>query len=300
MTLPQAVDFFLLDQRLRGSTEKTIAGYRGFLGLFVTWLAGYEIYMPVELTLHHVQRYQLYIGGRQCDNKPQPLTRRTVRTYMLHIRVFLAFLHKRGLMSEPIHLYIQLPKTEKPMIEILTDEESICLLSSFDNDENADRDRAVVCLMLDCGLRLSEVAGIRVGDINRDAGYVKVIGKGRKTRIVPIGRKVMELLQEYIYHRPVGPTLFAMTSNAIAQMMKRTKNKTGIARLHAHLLRHTFATNYLIHGLGDVYELSRILGHSDLKITEGYLQLANYYKLLRNRSRQTYLDNLEMKKPRKL
>jgi site-specific recombinase XerD len=59
------------------------------------------------------------------------------------------------------------------------------------------------------------------------------------------------------------------------------------------LLRHTFATNFLIYGLGDVYELSRILGHSDIKITEGYLQLANYYKLLKNRLQATYLDKKE-------
>ena len=297
MTLTHAFDAFILDQRLRGNTEKTIRGYEGFISLFVTWLASHAIERVAALELQHVQKYQIYIGNRNCENKNQKLTKRTVRTYMKHIRIFLTFCYAESYISEPIHLKMKIPRAERPIIEILTDTEADALLDACEADVLGRRNRAIISLMLDCGLRLSEVSGIRESDINFENGYVKVMGKGRKGRIVPIGNSVREALEEYIRIRPETKykNIFLsiretpLTRDGIIQMMKRMKNE--IPRLHAHLLRHTFATNFLVHGLGDVYELSRILGHSDIKTTEGYLQLASYYKILRNRTRQTYLDN---------
>jgi site-specific recombinase XerD len=72
--------------------------------------------------------------------------------------------------------------------------------------------------------------------------------------------------------------------------MARLKKKTGITRLHAHLFRHTFTTNFLVHNLGDVYELSRILGHGEMRTTELYLQLASYYTIIEKRRKLSYLD----------
>lgn len=297
MTLTQALESFILDQRLRGNTDKTIRGYMGFLGQFITWLAKNDIIIAADLTLQHTQRYQLHIDSRQCNNKNSKLTRRTVRTYLRHIRIFLSFCYSEGFTIEPIHLKMKLPKAEKPIIEILTDTEIDALFAVFGDDTLAHRNRAIICLMLDCGLRVSEVAGIAATDINFENGYIKVTGKGRKQRIVPIGQKVRAALSKYIHEQTIHHNrLFLsiretpLTPNGIIQLMSRLKNQTGIPRLHAHLLRHTYATNFLIHGLGDVYELSRLLGHSEIKITEGYVHLANYYKILQNKTRQTYLD----------
>jgi integrase/recombinase XerC/integrase/recombinase XerD len=216
---------------------------------------------------------------------------------MRHIRIFLGFCYEKELIKEAIHLKIQMPKAEKPVVEILTDEETSRLIESVKDNEYADRNRVIVYLMLDCGLRLSEVAGVRVSDVNYDSGYIIVKGKGRKSRIVPIGKKVGEELKAYSIGLGCNIGFFNIKPEGIAKMITRMKKKTGITRLHAHLLRHTFATNFLIHGLGDVYELSRILGHGDIKITEGYVQLASYYKILRNPTRQTYLDIKESIRP---
>jgi len=73
--------------------------------------------------------------------------------------------------------------------------------------------------------------------------------------------------------------------------MSRLKKKTSIVRLHAHLFRHTFATNFIVHGLGDVYELSRLLWHSEIRMTEKYLQLASYYTVMEKRRKVSYLDS---------
>ena len=304
MTLDNALAAFILDQRLKGNTDKTIAGYQGFLGQFITWLEHNGIKHVQDLTLSQVNAYQLHLDSRRCENKSCKLTKRTVRTYMRCIRIFLSFCYSENFIADPVHLKMKLPKAEKPVVEILTDEDVGKLLAVFGEDTISRRNKAIVCLMLDCGLRLSEVAGIRLPDINFDEGYIMVTGKGRKGRIVPIGKKVRQALEVYIRSRPDDSESFflsvrktPLSSNGIAQLMNRLKIQTGITRLHAHLLRHTYATNFLVHGLGDVYELSRLLGHGDIKITEGYLQLASYYTILQNRNRQTYLDMKEARKP---
>lgn len=303
MTLDDTLIAFILDQRLKGNTDKTIKGYKGFLGRFITWLRGNNVIMLEDLTLQHVQQYQLYIDikpSETCAGKK--LTKRTVQTYMRHIKVFLKFCHKEGYMLEPIHEKVKLPKAERPVIEILTDEEIEVILATFTKSESGLRNKALIYLMLDSGLRLSEVSGIKTSNINFDRGYLKVFGKGRKERIVPLGLKVRRAMLAYVHKRRAADELEddqyffltkerkPLTPDCVRNLMGRLKKKTGISRLHAHLFRHTFATNFLVYGLGDVYELSRLLGHSQLQITEKYLQLASYYTILEKRRKTSYLD----------
>ena len=114
--------------------------------------------------------------------------------------------------------------------------------------------------------------------------------------------KVRQAMLAYVHKRriadfPESDTYFFLskgrrpvTNACIGSLMLRLKKRTGIARLHAHLFRHTFATNFLVHGLGDVYELSRILGHSEIRVTESYLQLASYYTIIEKRRKLSYMD----------
>ncbi|MCL2358025.1 MAG: tyrosine-type recombinase/integrase, partial [Defluviitaleaceae bacterium] len=289
MTLKTAMDSFILEQRLRGNTEKTIRSYIGILTRFVAWLenhTGENPMSPQNIKLFHVQSYQLYIDKKPAERgRHEKLTKRSVQTYMRHIRVFLKFCFDEEFISEPLFQKLKLPKAERPTIEILTDEEVEIILGTFSKSEVGLRNRALICLLLDCGLRLSEAVGLKTENINFEKGYVKVFGKGRKERIVPVGLKVRRMLLSYIHKRRAADAYefdkyFFLTderkplsADAVASLMSRLKKSTGIVRLHAHLFRHTFATNFLVHGLGDVYELSRILGHSEIRVTEKYLQL---------------------------
>ena len=303
MTLQNAIDSFILDQRLRGNTDKTIHAYKGILGRLAAWLSAQKIYNVEEMELAHVQQYQLYIDTKPAERgRNTRLSKKSVQTYMRHIRSFLSFCYDEELLPHPIHRRLRLPKAERPTIEILTDEELELILDTFTKSETGLRNRAIVCLMLDCGFRLSEVTGIKTDNINFEKGYIKVLGKGRKERIVPIGLKVRRMMMSYIHKRRVAdtPTEDAffflaknrkpITTSTISTLMGRLKKRTGISRLHAHLFRHTFATNFLVHGIGDVYELSRILGHSEMRVTEQYLQLASYYTIIEKRRKLTYLD----------
>ena len=303
MTLEHALESFIIDQRLRGNTSKTIQGYKGFLSRFMSWLSQKGIVNIQTLTLLHVQEYQLYIDTKPAETRGgDKLSKRSVQTYMRHIKVFLTYCHSEGFLPDPLHLRIRMPKAERPAIEILTDEEACIIFDTFTRSEMGLRNRAFICLLLDCGLRLSEAVSIKTEDINFEKGYVMVMGKGRKGRIVPVGLKVRRAMLAYVNKRRMATyqddnQYFFLTkerkpiTNAcISSLMSRLKKKTNIPRLHAHLFRHTFATNFLVHGIGDVYELSRILGHSQISITEKYLQLASYYTIMEKRKRLSYLD----------
>jgi len=303
MTLTNALDAFIIDQRLKGNSDKTIQGYNHMLGLFFSWLRSKNIANINMLSLECVKEYQLYINNKPAERRGRDkLTKKTVQTYIRHIKVFLTFCHQEGFIEESLHTKIKMPKAEKTMIEIFTDGEVDKIMATFSDDEISLRNRAIVCLLLDSGLRLSEVTNLQTENINFEKRYIKVVGKGRKERIVPIGNMVRNALQKYYDSRPFvsfsnsSSAFFLskfgkpLTSAGIGTVMRRLKKATGIKRLHAHLFRHTFATNFLVYGLGDVYELSMILGHCEMKVTEIYLQVASYYTILEKRNRPTYLD----------
>ena len=131
-------------------------------------------------------------------------------------------------------------------------------------------------------MRASELAGIKLNQVNIKEGYIRVIGKGDKERIVPIGKFVKMTLWHYISqsrHKSVDgdyDNLFLsikgkpITVNTIKMVFSRLAKKSGIERLHVHLCRHTFAINYLLNG-GDIFSLKEILGHSTLEMVNHYL-----------------------------
>jgi integrase/recombinase XerC/integrase/recombinase XerD len=146
--------------------------------------------------------------------------------------------------------------------------------------------------MLDTGIRLSELCGLRVDNTHIDEGYLKVLGKGNKERILPFGSSAQKILWRYVIHfRPEPITqntenLFLtldgkfLQPNAVELLIKRWGKKAGISRLHPHLCRHTFATNYLVHNCGDVFRLQQILGHTSLEVVRRYVHYASTQALI--------------------
>ncbi|MFC1892937.1 tyrosine-type recombinase/integrase [Chloroflexota bacterium] len=190
---------------------------------------------------------------------------------------------------------LQLPKAPALIIEPLTPEEIAIILDAIDQKkESGRRNHVIVVLMLDTGLRASEVAGAKLKDFNPMEGCIKVMGKGKKERIVPVGTIVLTALSEYItYVRPeiaapdcdslfVSENSKPITVNALKLFFSRLAEKSGITRLHAHLCRHTFAINYLLNG-GDIFSLKEILGHSSLEMVNRYLHFTKAQITARHR-----------------
>jgi integrase/recombinase XerC/integrase/recombinase XerD len=303
MPLTEALEAFILDQRLKGNSAKTVRGYLGFLGRFLSWLEGEGVTDCATITLQHVQRYHLHISSKPSERgKIVNLAKKSVQTYIRHIKIFLRFCYAENFIASPMHERVKIPKATRPLIEIVTDAELTAILDTFGNDELGLRNTAIILLLLDCGIRLSELSDLKTANINFERGIMKVLGKGNKERFVPVGKKVREALSAYInVRRPAvvpaddGFLLMSvrrtpLTSHGVSCLMGKLKKRSGVQRIHAHLFRHTFATNFLVHGLGDVYELSRILGHDDLQTTEQYLQVASLYTIIERREAMSYLD----------
>jgi integrase/recombinase XerC/integrase/recombinase XerD len=293
MKLRESFDYFILNRQLRGCTDVTITGYKFYIDYFLRFLEGKNIADTDDITLIRVNEFHLHLR-----NKEPKISQISVNTYLRTVRAFINFLQEESVITkDDIGGKMILPKTEKPAIEILTNDEiSVILACNSNKSELGRRNRAMLHVMLDCGLRADEVANLKYQDINFNQRYLKVLGKGKKERIVPVGLKTCKSIMDYIYKRRfVGEIehvfltkeLQKMTTKSITQTFARLKKKSGVVRLYAHLCRHTFATNFLLYGIGDVYQLSQILGHSNVKTTEIYLHIANYYQIVQKQKKKS-------------
>jgi len=178
---------------------------------------------------------------------------------------------------------VKLPKAPTKLIEPLTPDEIQRIMDSIDiHSYTGIRNHALLITLLDTGIREDEITGVNLGNLNLQDGCLKVMGKGAKERIVPIGRYTQMVLSDYVRKvrpEPAGNGCNALflsqhitpiTANAIKLTFSRLSTKSGVNRLHAHLCRHTFAINYLLNG-GDIFSLKEILGHTTLEMVNHYL-----------------------------
>lgn len=291
------VDLFLRDRFSRGNSPDTIDFYRYSLRRF---LAFCQEYNRTDVDRYMLRDYLVYLREDPSLNSV------SVQSYVRGLKVFLRWLYEEEYTDEDLSSRLHLPRADKNVIRVLTDSEIVTLLDSFDVlSFTGVRNRLIVQLMLDSGLRLSEVVGIRYSDISFLSRYIIVTGKGSKERFVPISQATCGLIGSYLRARENeqfascdrdgliflcsdGRTL---TVSAVKNLFRRLKKSTGIDRLHPHLLRHTFATRYLENG-GDIYSLKEILGHTSLKMTMVYLHVARA-RLQRNFDGYSPLANLE-------
>lgn len=235
----------------------------------------------------YLQRRTKWSGHPYVPTPKGNLAAISVQTYVRSLRAFFSWLHREGYTEDNILADLKPPKAPVKYVEVLTDEEVRMILACLDSDiASGCRDKAILITLLDTGLRLSELTSLKLADAHIDQGYLKVMGKGSKERIVPIGGLAEKVLLRYIYHFRSEPlstgddTVFltlegrSMSNNAIKMIFKRIVKKSGVKRFHAHLCRHTFATNYLING-GDVFSLQQILGHTTLEMVRRYVTLAS-------------------------
>ena len=295
ITLKQGLDLFLIDQEVRGNAPKTILNYRQKVGYFLTYYGADKL--AEEVTLEDLKQYLLSLHKRNKNiNHPykqeqdKPLQKETIKTYQRTLKVFLNYLYDEGYITTDFKRKFKLIKAEKKVIIPLMEHEIKLLFAHYnDRTEIGIRNNCYISLMLDCGLRISEVANLMIQDVNFDRNYLKVSGKGNKQRLVPMGTRTKSFMFKYhVLYRPhaddsehffLTTENQPVTMNSIKCVFGRLKDSTDIKRLKPHLLRHTFATHYILNG-GDLESLRMILGHSDLKTTQIYLHLANTHKIL--------------------
>ena len=224
----------------------------------------------------------------------------SVRTYARAVKVFYRWLYFEEYIDIDINR-LNLMKANKEVILPLKYVEVKNLLALYDNTTILNcRNRTVIMLMLDCGLRLAEVVNLKCSDIDMNNKYIIVNGKGSKQRVVPFGSSLHAQLSAYYNYRNnitvVFDSLFLtqrnapITNNTIKMLFARIKKKKGFSRIYPHLPRHTFATNFVYNG-GNLEVLRVLMGHSTINITQIYIHLAAQMHLV-NDSYNSNLDKL--------
>jgi site-specific recombinase XerD len=294
---------FELYNRTEGKSPKTIDWYNLALRQFQRFLVESEKSHRLDgLGEAEVREFILYLQQRRrWQDNPHVLNNRgklaaiSIQTYIRALRAFFNWLYNEGYTDENRLAKLKPPKAPTKVVEILSQEEIGKILSSIDtNTASGARNYAVILLFLDSGLRCSELRNAGLKDVNLEGGYLKVMGKGGKERIVPFGVLVQKALLRYSLHfRPEPFNLIVqnffltldgrpLTKNSVKMLFQRLAKRTGVKRLHPHLCRHTFATNYLVNG-GDVFSLQQILGHTTLEMVRRYVTLASAHVTVQHR-----------------
>lgn len=264
----------------RGLSDNSLLSYRHDLSHLQSRLA---VRGKALIDARREDLLAILAAEMQQGKSPRSLSR-----YLSAYRQFYRWLVREGKIgSDPVAL-IESPKTGRGLPKALTEVQVEALLAAPDTETTlGSRDRAMLELMYATGLRVSELVGLELANINLNQGVVRVIGKGQKERLVPIGDEAHESLKAYLSGaRPellqgvqadsvfVTTRKSGMTRQAFWYMVRRYAELCDIPRkLSPHMLRHSFATHLLNHG-ADLRVVQLLLGHSDLSTTQIYTHIA--------------------------
>jgi len=242
-----------------------------------------------EVQKLHIRMFIRYLQiEARVPKTGKSLSQATVQHYVRSLKSFFSWAHREEHIPENPMKLIPVPKATVKVLNTFDQEQVKQMLQACDQScKDAYRNKTIILLALDTGLRISELIGIKMEDINLEDGYILVKhGKGNKERVVPIGSIVQKMLWRYIHQyrrQPLTERITALfianhgmsiTGNGILQMLHRLSAFAGITgvRCSPHTLRHTFAKNFLLNG-GDIFSLQKILGHSSLASVRIYLNL---------------------------
>jgi site-specific recombinase XerD len=281
------VDSFVADCRGRGLSLRTVEMYDATLRrVFLPWCAREGITAPAQLTGPLVGRFTTEL--LEQGGKRGPLSRATVRSYVRTTRGFLSWVGNPEGGASEVGASPRLPKDDRRMIDVLSRDE----IQRIENVAKTERDKLIVRVFADCGIRLGELLSLRADDLRepkRNEFVLRVRGKGDKERLVPVTPALYRRLRRYIAGRQAEgrePVFAALRKGAdgryapvaksgVEQAIRLLGREAGLEkRVHPHLFRHSFATEWLRWG-GNIISLQRILGHADLgMITSVYSHLS--------------------------
>lgn len=280
------LDSFLEAKTVGGKTKDTIDFYRANLGRFLWWLQEQGIpatmanFNPTYIRkfLYYVQTNKVRFGGKSTTSR-RPVKRATIDAYWRSFQSFAKWLVKEGVIEEkdnPI-LKVERPRQEKKVVpEIPGDILQAIEKSLKDGQFFNTRNRAMLLILLDTGIRLKELLELRIPNVNLVDGILKVFGKGQKERLVRIAPFTVKALGDYLAVRPVDSNVLwlkengePVTQSALQSFMRRLNQKYPDVHISTHVFRHTFAIRYLRAG-GDPFTLQMLGGWEDLDMPRQY------------------------------
>ncbi|MBW2444641.1 MAG: site-specific tyrosine recombinase XerD [Deltaproteobacteria bacterium] len=297
--LDASVDAFLAHAAVeRNLSRRTLEAYAHDLARFTSWLETQSVGKLADLERRHVTGFVQHLEREGLGPRSRARALVAVRRFVQHGA------RNGECVVDPLD-GVETPRFPKPLPRILRPDETQALLDAADPDDPLGcRDRAMLELLYGSGLRVSELVSLPLAGLDRRAGLVRVLGKGRKERIVPVGEPALEALELYLAEaRPIlervarrdTDAVFlsrrgtAMTRQNFFERLRGLARAAGIPRerVSPHVLRHAFATD-LLEGGADLRAVQEMLGHADLSTTEIYTHV----------SRKRLRETVETRHPR--
>ena len=296
LSVVELLDHYRIYLETSNKRQKTIKWYLDILGKYFNFLELSNLMKSVdELGKEALEAYIIYRKTtKRWPNNPHikeenkgELSPYSIQGDVRAIKAFWSWLLYQGYIESNELAKYPLPKVPKALIKTLTIEQIRLLLKTIDkNSPVGARNYCILMLLIDCGMRISEVTGIQIADLNLSKCLVKIIGKGQKERIIPFSHFTSKELINYTKH--YRPDLCKLESlylfpvshghhvrvNAIQQAIKRLAKKAKLydIKCHPHIFRHTFATMFLAKG-GNAVVLKEIMGHESVQTTQKYIHL---------------------------
>jgi integrase/recombinase XerC len=262
----------------RHASPHTVAAYRRDLGKLLHFMAAQQLTSFAALDSNRLRAF--IAAEHRAGLAPKSLQR-----LLSSCRSLFHQLQREGLLAHDPALGVRGPKVRRQLPQVLDVDEAAALVETDSGGKLAVRDRAMLELFYSSGLRLSELVGLRWIDLDLDGGEVRVLGKGSKTRIVPVGRYAIAALRALGAEEgmpadspvfrgrggaPINPRTVQLRMNTLALQQ-------GLPRhIHPHLLRHTFAS-HMLESSGDLRAVQELLGHADIATTQIYTHLDFQY-----------------------
>ena len=281
-------DFLQYLRHERGQAEHTQKTYAGLLNKFIAWAGKENLRDWQQIELQHLMSFLQHERERSLVNEPKESTRRlsseSVYLEIAALRAFYRFAENEKLLPTNVAENLSLPRRWQRLPKALTNSEIDKLLAPEQPATPRTLcDQAVLELAYASGLRLSELRNLRLEQLHLEAGFINVIGKGNKERVVPVGRQAVEALNRYLEAgrpklvTPRSPANVFLTkrgtpfaSVTLWLRIKKRVHRAGIGRnVTPHMLRHSFATHLLEHG-ADLRVIQELLGHESIGTTEVY------------------------------
>ncbi len=286
---------FLLTCKVDGLSPATLRDYRQKIGVFVTFCKGLGVKNPKRLTDSDVRAFLA-----RLRDTVSPIT---VSDYYRCAKRFLNWMVEVRVIKQNPMAAIRPPKVPKKVITPFTPGHIKRLLSLCDDSKFLGaRNRAIILTFLDTGLRLSELVGIRIKDVDFDRETIKVMGKGARERVVRIGRTAQKALLNYLLMRDDDlPDLWLTEEReplgrwGVRMVMLRLGKRACIndVRCSPHTFRHTFATRALLNGAGE-FEVQSLLGHEGLAMTRRYTASLRSEAAVAGHRRFSPVDNMKL------
>lgn len=293
----------------KNRSRRTRENYAFYLGRFADWAVDRGVERPDDIKLDEVRQFRLWLN-RLEDERGQPLKKNTQNYHLIALRAFLKYLSKRDIETLAAEK-IELGKQPERHVEFLEVKEVESLLEAPLKAKGPDlmrlRDRAVLELLWSTGLRVSELCGLKLADINFNRNEFSVKGKGSKYRVVFFSDDAKTWVKKYLdARRDMSPMLFVshdrarggrdetagITPRTVQRLVEHYAKIAGITKsISPHTLRHSFATDLLMNG-ADLRSVQSLLGHASVTTTQIYTHITDthlqeVYKAFHDKRRKT-------------